>query len=744
MIGKTISHYKILEKLGEGGMGVIYKAEDTQLKRPVVLKFLSPELTRDPEAKKRFVHEAQAASALDHPNICTIHEIDETEDGQLFMVMAYYEGETLKQKIAQGRWSVDAMVEMARHIAQGLIAAHEKGIIHRDIKPANVMITPDGMAKILDFGVAKLAGQGGMTRTGMTAGTVAYMSPEQARGEEVDPRTDIWSFGVVLYEMLSGSLPYRGEYEAAMIYSILNESPEPLTSFRGDIPVRLQRVVSRSLEKERTRRYPDMASMLEELETASAANIALPKPEKSIIVLPFVNMSPDPDQEYFSDGLTEEIIADLSLSQIRDLLVISRSSAMTFKGTKKTISDIARAVNVRYVLEGSVRKAGNNLRITAQLIDADTDANLWAEKYSGTLDDVFDIQEKVSGSIVDALKLKLHPEEKKKIAEHPIGNVQAYECYLKANAEIFKFSEDAIDRAISYLQHALGIIGDNAFLYSSMALAYWNLANIGAKQEEYFAKAEECVKMAFTTDPEFPKAHAVLGWINHHGNPLKSAYHLKKALAVSPDDPFALRGLVIVYTVHVGKASVGVPLWEKLVQIDPLDPMTVAIQGVLYFYGGQYDKALEAWRRYYSIDPENPYSQFWYSLALCYHNQSDQAFPIMDQCAEANPRNAIARLGIVLKHGILKDKDKAFQEMTPDFQKTCQRDPTYSHHLAGIFALLEAKEEALDWLEKAVNLGFINYPFLNEYDPFFENIRGEKRFKILMERVKDEWEHFEV
>ena len=262
MIGRTISHYKILEKLGEGGMGVVYKAEDTKLKRTVALKFLPPELTRDPEAKERFIQEAQAASALDHPNICNIHEIDETEDGQIFIVMACYAGETLKKKVASGQLSVDSVIDIAIQIAQGLAKAHEHGIVHRDIKPANVMITNDGVAKILDFGLAKLKGQIGLTKAGTTLGTVAYMSPEQARGEDVDHRTDIWSFGVVLYEMISVQLPFKGEYEQAVIYSIMNEEPIPIPGLRVGVPASLERIVNKALEKSPDARYQHVDEML--------------------------------------------------------------------------------------------------------------------------------------------------------------------------------------------------------------------------------------------------------------------------------------------------------------------------------------------------------------------------------------------------------------------------------------------------------------------------------------------------
>ena len=741
MIGEMISHYKILEKLGEGGMGVVYKAEDTKLDRFVALKFLPAHLIDDEKALSRLLKEAKAASKINHPNVCTIHTIEEYENTH-FIVMEYVDGETVKNKIKDEPLTINETVEYSVQICKALKAAHDKGITHRDIKSENIMINTDNMVKVMDFGLAKLKDEARLSRTSSTAGTIAYMAPEQIKGDDIDHRADIWAFGVVIFEMLTGKFPFKGEYESAMSYSIVNTDPEPITEFKKDIPFNLEQVIYKSLEKDISSRYQSIQEVLSELKKIPSITAKEPEQEKSIIVLPFVNMSPDPDQEYFSDGLTEEIITDLS--HINDLLVISRSSAMTFKGTNKKIKEIAKEVNVQYVLEGSVRKAGNNLRITAQLIDASTDDHLWAEKYKGTLDDVFDIQEKVSRSIVDALKVKLIPKEDIQITERPINNIAAYECYLKANVEIYKFTEDGLNRGMRYLQNALDIMGDNALLYSGMGYAILNLVNIGVKQEEDLAKSEEIAKKALAIDPEFPKAHAVLGWIAMWENPRQVIHHFKKALSISPDDEFALQGLAVFYVQIVGGISAAIPVYERLVQIDPLHFTTNWLQGGIHFYNGEYNLALSPWRRLYDLNPENPIIQFYYALTMAYLSQMEQAFLIIDQGANATPSNAFTKQGLILKHAILNDKDRVFQEMTSDFQKTCQRDVTFSHHLAGIFALLGAKKEALDWLENAVDRGFINYPLLAERDPFLENIRGEERFKNLIKRVKVEWENFEV
>jgi len=743
MIGRVVAHYRILEELGRGGMGVVYKAADTRLERFVALKFLPKGLNtvggNGDSPRERFKREARAASSLEHPNICTIHEIDETEDQQTYMVMPCYHGETLKEKLEKGPLEATEAADIARQIAAGLHKAHEQGIVHRDIKPANIFVTTDKVVKILDFGLAKLTGPSQLTRTGTTLGTVAYMAPEQARGESVDPRTDIWSLGVVLYQMLTGRLPFRGDYDQAVIYAILNEEPSPPSTIGKDIDAKWDPIVQRTLAKDPDQRFPDMMEVMEALQRPAYPTATTDSKEKSIIVLPFEDISPGKDNEYFSDGLTEEIITDLS--HIHDLLVISRNSAMTFKGSNRKTREIAADVKVRYVLEGSVRKAGNNLRITAQLIDAQTDAHVWAQKFSGTLDDIFDIQEKVSRSIVDALTLTLSPEEDRRISAHPIENAPAYELYLKANAEIFKFTQEAIDRAIGYLQNALAIIGDNALLYSGLAFAYFNLVNIGMKQEEYLAKALEYVHKALEMDPEFPKAHVVLGWIYCLGELSRSIQHLKKALAITPEDAMALGVLAMDY-IGMGHISLATGIVEKLMAIDPLDYPTHYSRGALYFYNGQYEKALEAWKKLYQMYPESAYSKWSYALALIYNNHMDRAFAIIDQHARTDPDNVLAKLGLMLKYGLQKDKRRAYGEMTADFKQTCQRTYTFSHHLAGVFAMLDEKEEALIWIKNAVDRGFMNYPMLVDRDPLLKNIRKEPRFKKLMEQVKKAWEAF--
>ena len=465
-------------------------------------------------------------------------------------------------------------------------------------------------------------------------------------------------------------------------------------------------------------------------------------PEKSIIVLPFENMSSDPEQEYFSDGLTEEIITDLS--HIHDLLVISRSSAITFKGIKKKIGDIAKEVNVHYVLEGSVRKAGNNLRITAQLIDALTDTHIWAERFGGTLDDIFDIQEKVSRFIADTLKLKLSPEENQKIADHKIHDKEVYDYYLRANEQIMQLTEDSINKGLKYLEVALEITGDNALLYSGIALAYFQLVNIGLKQEDYIAKAEEYAKKALSVDAESSMARSVLGIINWLQGRISESHSLfKSALSINPNDTLALMGILCDYYI-AGRISEAGSFYETLIKIDPLGGPTNWCRAAHYYYDGRFGDALNMCRKSSEIYPDNTYCQFMYSLILVYNDKIDEAIPIIDQNVRLNPDTVFAKLSLILKYSLQGDKEGVIGEMTQDFIKTVQRDWSYAHHLAGFLSLANLKNEALDWLENSVKMGMINYPLLNNLDPFLKNIRGEERFKKLMERVKYEWENFEV
>ena len=466
-------------------------------------------------------------------------------------------------------------------------------------------------------------------------------------------------------------------------------------------------------------------------------------PEKSIVVLPFADLSPRKDQEYFCDGMTEEIITDLS--HVHDLLVISRSSAMTFKGTKKTIPQIAGAVNVRYVLEGSVRKAGNSLRITAQLIDSSTDAHLWAEKYSGTLDDVFDIQEKVARSIVSGLRMRLSPNEERKISEHPVANASAYDCYLRAKQEIARWTEPALDRALRHLESGIEMVGDNAVLFAGLALVHLTYAMGSFRTlEETLLKAEEYAKKALQMDAELAPGHYVLGTIAYLRGDIRQAFiRTKHAVSISPDDPDAVLWFVHA-GISVGKSSVCRPFVERVIQSDPLNCLTHVASDVLQFYEGRFEAALDAGRVAYELDSEGIYSRSWYVMPLMWNRRLEEAWDVIDRWHEAMPGHGWLLFVTSILYAIQGKKAESKALWTEQLLAQMWNDTVAIWGIADVFALNGETEEALKWLKHGLDNGCINYPFLSQFDPFLANLRSEPRFKKLMERVKYEWEHFEV
>ncbi|GMQ79528.1 MAG: hypothetical protein BMS9Abin02_2126 [Anaerolineae bacterium] len=677
MIGKTISHYKIIEKLGGGGMGVVYKAQDLKLDRFVALKFLPPELTRDEESKQRFIHEAKAASALEHTNICNIHEIDETDDGQIYIVMSSYEGETLKKKIERGPLKIDDAIDIIIQISEGLSRAHEKEIIHRDIKPANIFITEKGVVKILDFGLAKVSGQTQLTQMGTTVGTVAYISPEQARGEKVDYRTDIWSLGVVLYEMLTGQLPFKGDYEQAVMYSIMNEQPEPMTGLRTGVPMELERITNKTLAKSPDERYQhvdeieaDLKILKKELETPGkvqplkvvveeSRKKRFPKePEKkpvwhlpayalavltivvlgvifyskifkdssipvedqvnlkSVAVLPFTTITRAEEDEIFSAGIYDDILTQLA--KIRDLKVISRTSVVRYKDTQKSMREIADELNVANILEGSVRRVGNRIRVVAQLIKADTDEHLWAETYDRDYTDIFAIQSDIAKKIALALKGTLTPEEKSYIEEIPTANMDAYDYFLKGNYYWYtKTTKESFLKAVEMYEKAIELDPDFALAYARVSVVHITLYNILSwdHTKERRQQAKTTLERAMQLDPDHPEVHFAAGEYYHRiiRDYDRALNEYEVAFQGHPNDGEIAGELGDIYR-HLG-------IWDKaeeyLLKAYELSPqgLYVAFDVAQYYH---YQRKWQSAERYYNkainADPEQEYNYGWKAL----------------------------------------------------------------------------------------------------------------------------------
>ncbi len=707
MVGSTIAHYIVGEKLGEGGMGVVHKAEDSRLRRTVALKFLSGRAIQDPELKELFLQEARAAAALDHPNICTVHAIEEV-DGQSFIAMAYVEGRSLAEKLqAEGALDIAEAVDFAKQIAGGLQAAHQKGIVHRDIKPANLLITDSGQVKIVDFGLAQLGGSS-PTGSARLLGTAAYMSPQQAVGAEVDHRTDIWSLGGVLSEMLSGRPPFSGLYTDAVLYAISHEEPEPVGGRREDIPAALERIVAKALAKDVDERYQDVAEMLRDLSTAlespaAAADTAVydlpPEPrECSVAVLPFANMNRDEESEFLSDGITEDIMT--ALSKVEGIRVMARNSAFQFKGKTPALSEVGETLKVDSVVSGSVRRVGERLRITAELSNVADGYEMWSERYDRVMEDVFEIQDEISQAIADGLRVKLGRGPSKKLVERWTDNAEAYRLYLLGRYHLNARTPESIQSAVESFEQAIEEDPRAAPPFAALAEAYTLLAGSHYNtrpHEEAFDRARRAAARAVELDDNCAEAHAAAAilafradwnWDEAEGE-FRRAIELNEGLATVHHS----FGLFLACQARYDEAIAEV---RRALALDPLSPIiSTALARVLCFARrfdesleqslqtiklhprfagayfdvcitdqnlGGYDEALEAYRKFEELGGQHGSTRLARVMILNAMGKMDEARQELDQLVAAGDKLGVgANLYIGVAQATMGDLDAAFE-----------------------------------------------------------------------------------
>ena len=832
LINQEISHYRVKKLLGKGGMGEVYLAEDTELGRRVALKVLPAELTKNKAGLQRFEREAQAASSLNHPNILTVYEIS-AEDGLHFIATEFIDGESLRQHIERTRLELRAVLDIGIQVAAALAAAHQAGVIHRDIKPENIMLRADGYVKVLDFGLAKLADQTtaaqretadaeALTRVllhtapGMVMGTTPYMSPEQARGQKVDARADVWSLGVVLYEMLTRRTPFAGETTSDVIAAILKTEAAPPTSFNAEIPSELERIVLKTLRKDCDQRYQhikdlliDLKDLKQELEFAAKLERSVPPDTRSqrelrptvatnavltsgasdihttssaeyfvneikqhklgatvalvalvgviaigflasarylvssdqagiasLAILPFTNATGDPNTEYLSDGISESLINNLS--QLSGMKVIARSSAFKYKGKETDPQEVARALGVDTILTGRVLQRGESLQISVELMDARDNTQVWGAQYNRKAADVLTLQAEIVQEIAEKLRrrLQLTATEQQQLAKRYTDNTEAYQLYIKGRYYWNKRTSEALKQSVEYFNQAIEKDPNYALAYVGLADAYNVLPFFSAgSSQEYFPKAKAAAQRALEMDESLAEAHTALAsvLVNYDWNLPESNKEFRRAIELKPNYATAHHWYAIFNLQIMGRFDEAISEMERAQELDPLSSIINANLGKTYFNARRYDQAIEQWRKTIDMDPGFFVTHHYLGSAYAMKGSHQEALAEYQKARQLNndDPHVLALIGRLL--AVSGQKAEALKTLG-QLKEISQRRYVPAYSIALVYAGLNEKEQALNWLDKGYQARAVDMTYLN-YDPLLDNLRSDPRFVDLLRRV---------
>jgi eukaryotic-like serine/threonine-protein kinase len=732
--------YRIAAELGRGGMGIVYRAEDTRLKRPVALKFLSEDLAASPEARARFLREAQAAASLDNPHVCTVYGAGEHE-GRAYIAMALVEGGSLKDRIASGPLTLDETLSISRQVAEGLAEAHGRRIVHRDIKPANIMLAGGRHAKITDFGLARIEGSGETTRTGGVVGTLAYMSPEQAQGLPTDQRTDIWSAGCVIYEMLTGRAPFSPSPGQADLVALLRADPPPVAALRPDAPPRLVAVVGRCLQKDPRRRYPDAASLSDDLKAidfeaaAPALQAQAPPPPPSVAVLPFADMSPEKNQEFFCEGIAEELIH--ALARIHGLRVVARTSAFALRDKGLDVREIGRLLSVGAVLEGSIRAAGNRLRITAQLINVADGFHLWSERFDRNAGDIFAIQDELSAAIVEHLKISLHVGERDALQKRSTDDHEAYNLYLKGLYFLARPRPDLLQKALGLFQAALERDRGFAKAHAGIATAFAMLGNFNfAPPTEVYPKARAAVEKALALDSQLAEAHhiaaAVAFWYDWNWVAAEASY--KRILALHPGDAFT-HGDYAWFLLNRRRYDEALHEIKRALDLDPLMPLFYGWSVGLHCAAGRLDEALRDFERARELDPTFGLPYFHAGIAYFLKGMPEKAIEVLQQGVKIAPHPGWAD-GMISMIRIRQGNGREVRRIVDGMIGQRSQVNVSCMALAWATAVLGDLDGAFQWVERAIEERDTLVGFVHIYTPLLApELASDRRYGELLARL---------